>query len=87
MAGMDGRGARPVDAARGGLRAMLVYIFVCGARKGVGGRAWLEDGAGRARVGTIEARKRDISRPLTTDNRSIRSSLGLFLWRATPRSK
>lgn len=45
MAGMDGRGARPVDAARGGLRAMLVYIFVCGARKGVGasvagGRGW-----------------------------------------------
>lgn len=47
---------------------MLVYIFVCGARKGVGGRAWLEDGAGRARVGTVEARKRDISSRFETFN-------------------
>ena len=41
MAGTDGRGARPVDAARDcGLRAMLVYIFIVhGARRGGRGRA------------------------------------------------
>lgn len=51
-----------VDCAR----CWCTFLFA-GHGKGWG-RAWLEDGAGRARVGTVEARKRDISSRFETFN-------------------